>query len=61
MSLARAWSIALLGLEGRIVEVEADIGGCRGPCWLASPMPLYQARDRCKAAVANRAAGRDLL
>ena len=27
MSLARAWSVALLGLEGRIIEVEADIGG----------------------------------
>ena len=27
MGLARAWSVALLGVEGHVVEIEADIGG----------------------------------
>ena len=26
MSLAAAWSVAMIGLDGRIVEVEAHIG-----------------------------------
>jgi magnesium chelatase family protein len=55
MAAARAWSVALVGLEGRIVEVEADIGaGLPRTVLVGLPdSALYQARDRCKAAVSN--------
>jgi magnesium chelatase family protein len=53
---ACAWSVALVGLEGRIVEVEADIGAGL-PRTVLVGLPdsgaLYQSRDRCKAAVSN--------
>ena len=55
MSIACAWSVALVGLEGRMVEVEAHIGGGL-PRTVLVGLPdtsLYEARDRCKAAVAN--------
>ncbi len=55
MAMACAWSVALVGLEGRIVEVEADIGGGL-PRTVLVGLPdtsLYEARDRCKAAVGN--------
>lgn len=55
MGMACSWSVALVGLEGRVVEVEADIGGGL-PRTVLVGLPdaaLYQARDRCKAAVAN--------
>ena len=29
MALARAWSVALFGIDGVLVEIEADIGGGR--------------------------------
>jgi magnesium chelatase family protein len=47
--------VALVGLEGRIVEVEADIGaGLPRAVLVGLPdSALYQARDRCKAAVSN--------
>ena len=47
--------MALVGLEGRIVEVEADIGaGLPRTVLVGLPdSALYQARDRCKAAVGN--------
>jgi magnesium chelatase family protein len=52
---ACAWSVALVGLEGRIVEVEADIGaGLPRTVLVGLPdSALYQSRDRCKAAVSN--------
>jgi magnesium chelatase family protein len=52
---ACAWSVALIGLEGRIVEVEADVGaGLPRTVLVGLPdSALYQARDRCKAAVSN--------
>ncbi len=53
--MASAWSVALVGLDGRIVEVEADIGGGL-PRTVLVGLPdtaLYEARDRCKAAVSN--------
>jgi magnesium chelatase family protein len=52
---ACAWSLALIGLEGRIVEVEADVGaGLPRTVLVGLPnSALYQARDRCKAAVSN--------
>ena len=55
MNLAKSWSIALVGLDGRLVEVEAHIGGGL-PRTVLVGLPdasLYEARDRCKAAVAN--------
>ena len=55
MASACAWSVALVGLEGRVVEVEADIGaGLPRTVLVGLPdSALYQARDRCKAAVSN--------
>ncbi|MET0695355.1 MAG: magnesium chelatase domain-containing protein, partial [Propionibacteriaceae bacterium] len=55
MGLACAWSVALVGLEGRVVEVEADIGaGLPRTVLVGLPdTSLYEARDRCKAAVGN--------
>jgi magnesium chelatase family protein len=52
---ACAWSVALVGLEGRIVEVEADVGaGLPRTVLVGLPdSALYQSRDRCKAAVSN--------
>ena len=53
--LASTWSVALVGVEGRMVQVEADIGGGL-PKTILVGLPdtaLYQSRDRCKAAVAN--------
>ena len=55
MNLAKSWSVALVGLDGRLVEVEAHIGGGL-PRTVLVGLPdasLYEARDRCKAAVAN--------
>jgi len=55
MALACAWSVALVGLQGRIVEVEADVGaGLPRTVLVGLPdASLYEARDRCKAAVGN--------
>ena len=55
MTSARAWSIALTGLDGRVVEVEADIGaGLPRTVLVGLPdSALYQSRDRCKAAMSN--------
>ena len=52
---ACALSVALVGFEGRIVEVEADIGaGLPRTVLVGLPdSALYQSRDRCKAAVSN--------
>jgi len=55
MSLACAWSVALVGLDGRIVQVEADISGGLPRTVMVGLVDtaLYEARDRCKAAVTN--------
>lgn len=55
MPLARTWSVALLGVEGRLVEIEADLGaGLPGVKLLGLPDPgLREAKDRVKAAVRN--------
>jgi len=55
MTAACAWSVALIGLEGKIIEVEADIGaGLPRTVLVGLPdSALYQSRDRCKAAVSN--------
>lgn len=55
MSSASAFSVALAGLEGTLVEVEAATGGGL-PRVVMVGLPdtaLYQARDRCKAAVTS--------
>ncbi len=55
VNLAKSWSVALVGLDGRLVEVEAHIGsGLPRTVLVGLPdASLYEARDRCKAAVAN--------
>lgn len=51
MSLACAYAVALVGLDGRIVEVEAHTGPGLPRTILVGDTSLYEARDRCKAAV----------
>ena len=54
MRLARTWSVALVGIEAHVVEVEASIGGGL-PRTVMVGLPdasLSESRDRCKAAVA---------
>src|SRR3954470_2264167 len=53
MALARAWSVALHGVDGQVVEIEADIGGgLPGGHLLGLPGAAPQeARDRVRAAV----------
>ncbi|EHR49650.1 Mg chelatase-related protein [Saccharomonospora marina XMU15] len=55
MALARAWSVALLGIDGRLVEIEADIGaGMPGTKLVGLPdTGLREAKDRVRAAVRN--------
>lgn len=55
MSLARTWSMALSGIRGRLVEIEADIGaGLPGTKLVGLPdAGLREAKDRCRSAVRN--------
>lgn len=55
LTSASAWSIALLGLDGTPIEVEAAIGtGLPRTVLVGLPdTALYEARDRCRAAVAS--------
>ncbi|GAA4816291.1 YifB family Mg chelatase-like AAA ATPase [Tomitella cavernea] len=55
MALGRAYSVALTGLTGHIVEVEADVGGgLPGVHLVGLPdTALQEARDRIRAAVTN--------
>ena len=55
MGLARTWSVALLGVDGRIVEIEADVGGGL-PRFQLVGLPdaaLHEAKDRIRAAITN--------
>lgn len=55
MTTGRTWSVALTGLVGQMVEVEAAIGGGL-PRTVLVGLPdtaLYEARDRCRVAVAS--------
>ncbi|MDX6286881.1 MAG: magnesium chelatase family protein [Frankiales bacterium] len=55
MSLARTYAIALVGIDGRLVEVEADIGSGL-PYMAIVGLPdaaVNEARDRVKAAITN--------
>lgn len=55
MPIARTWSVALVGVQGHLVEVEADIA--QGvPCLSLIGLPdtaLQEARDRVRAAIVN--------
>ncbi len=55
MALARAWAVTLLGLEGSLVEVEADLAqGLPGLTVTGLPdAALSEARDRVRAAIVN--------
>ncbi|MPZ60069.1 MAG: YifB family Mg chelatase-like AAA ATPase [Propionibacteriales bacterium] len=55
MPLARTRSVALSGVQGRVVEVEADIGqGLPGTTLVGLPdASVAESRDRCRAAVSN--------
>lgn len=56
---ARAWSVALVGMDGAMVEVEAAIGGGL-PKTVLVGLPdaaLHEARDRCRAAVLSTGLG----
>ncbi|TCP51962.1 magnesium chelatase family protein [Tamaricihabitans halophyticus] len=55
MAIARAWSVALFGVDGVVVEIEADIGhGLPGVQLVGLPdAALHEARDRVRAAVRN--------
>src|ERR1700743_366986 len=55
MALARTHSVALVGVEGHLVECEADIAnGLVGMILVGLPdTALREARDRIRAAIAN--------
>jgi magnesium chelatase family protein len=55
VSLARTQSIALAGIHGHVVEIESHLGGGLPHIRLVGlpDASLNEARDRCKAAVAN--------
>jgi magnesium chelatase family protein len=55
MALARAYSVALLGVDGHVVEIEADVGGGL-PGFHLVGLPdaaLHESKDRVRAAVVN--------
>ncbi|SDC65558.1 YifB family Mg chelatase-like AAA ATPase [Actinokineospora iranica] len=55
MVLARAWSVALFGVDGITVEIEADIGGGKPRTQIVGlpDAALNEAKDRVRAAVRN--------
>ena len=59
MSTARAYSVALVGVEGAIVEVEAAIGGGLPRMVIVglADAALAEARERCRAAVHSKGLG----
>jgi magnesium chelatase family protein len=55
MPLARAHSVALLGVDGQLVEIEADVGGGL-PGFHLVGLPdaaLHESKDRVRAAIVN--------
>jgi magnesium chelatase family protein len=55
MPIGRTWSVAPLGIQGRIIEVEADLGGGMPGMKLVG-LPdagLREAKDRVRSAVRN--------
>lgn len=55
MALGRTWAVALSGVGGQLVEVEADVGrGLPGVSIVGMPdSAVLQSRDRMRAAVVN--------
>jgi magnesium chelatase family protein len=55
MGLARAWSVALAGVDGRLVEIEADVGGGLPGLHLVGlpDAALHESKDRVRAAIVN--------
>ncbi len=55
MPIARAWSVALFGVDGVAVEIEADIGGGRPRTQIVGlpDASLNEAKERVRAAVRN--------
>ncbi|MGH3616031.1 MAG: YifB family Mg chelatase-like AAA ATPase, partial [Pseudonocardia sp.] len=55
MGLARAWSVALHGVDGQPVEIEADVGGGLPGIHLVGlpDAALHESKDRVRAAVVN--------
>jgi len=58
VAVARAWSVAVHGVEGRMVEVEAHLAqGLPGFLLVGLPdTALFEARDRVRAAIVNSGA-----
>ncbi|MET8994304.1 YifB family Mg chelatase-like AAA ATPase [Amycolatopsis sp. NPDC004169] len=55
MPIAKAWSAGLLGINGRVIEIEADLGGGLSRITLVG-LPdagLREAKDRVRSAVRN--------
>ena len=59
MTLARTWSVGLVGVRGAMVEVEVDMAsGLPGVALVGLPDAVVrQSVDRVRAAVANAGAG----
>jgi magnesium chelatase family protein len=55
MALAKAWSVALYGVDGRLVEIEADVGqGVPGIHLVGLPdAALHESKDRVRSALVN--------
>jgi magnesium chelatase family protein len=55
MALAQAWSVALFGVDGRMVEIEVDIGPGQSKTMVVGlpDAALSEAKDRVRAAVRN--------
>jgi magnesium chelatase family protein len=55
MALARGWSVTLQGVDGHLVEIEADVGGGLPGVFLVGlpDAALHEAKDRIRAAVVN--------
>ena len=55
MTLARTTSVAVLGVEGQLVEIQADLAdGLPGVTMIGLPdAALQEARDRIRAAILN--------
>ncbi len=55
MALSRCWSVAVVGVDGRLVEVEVDLGNGL-PAFVLVGLPdtsVAESRDRVRAAIVN--------
>jgi hypothetical protein len=55
MPIAKAWSVILLGIDGRVIEIEADLGGGLSHVTRVGipDAGLREAKDRVRSAVRN--------